>query len=82
MLLLRTLENIITQKTKKFSYRRILEKGFVTIISGSSLCPSAQIPWETAPPNTDKKEKKIFLIYKEIQKGSGAESYMANGLLI
>jgi hypothetical protein len=24
---------------------------------------------------TDKKEKKIFLIYKEIPKGSGAKSY-------
>ncbi len=30
---------------------------------------------------TDKKEK-IFLIYKEIQKGSVAKSYMTNGLLI
>ncbi len=27
-----------------------------------------------------KKEKKIFLIYKEIQQGSGAKSYMTNGL--
>jgi hypothetical protein len=25
---------------------------------------------------TDKKENKIFLIYKEIQMGSGAKSYM------
>jgi hypothetical protein len=31
---------------------------------------------------TDKKEKKIFLIYKETQKGSVAKSYMTNGLLI
>ncbi len=31
---------------------------------------------------TDKKEKKIFLIYKEIQKGVVAKSYMTNGLLI
>jgi hypothetical protein len=30
---------------------------------------------------TDKKEKKIFLLYKEIQKGSGAKSYMTNDLL-
>jgi hypothetical protein len=29
-----------------------------------------------------KKENKIFLIYKEIQKGAVAKSYMANGLLI
>jgi hypothetical protein len=31
---------------------------------------------------TDKKEKKIFLIYKKIQKGVVAKSYMTNGLLI
>jgi hypothetical protein len=31
---------------------------------------------------TDKKEKKIFLIYKEIQKGSDAKSYMTKGLLV
>jgi hypothetical protein len=29
-----------------------------------------------------KKEKKIFLIYKEIQMGSGAMSYMRKGFLI
>jgi hypothetical protein len=31
---------------------------------------------------TDKKDKKIFLIYKEIQNGAVAMSYMTNGLLI
>jgi hypothetical protein len=31
---------------------------------------------------TDKKENKIFLIYKEIQSGAVAKSYMTNGLLI
>jgi hypothetical protein len=31
---------------------------------------------------TDKKENKIFLIYKDIQKGAVAKSYMTNGLLI
>ncbi len=31
---------------------------------------------------TDKKENKIFLIYKEYQKGAVAKSYMTNGLLI
>jgi len=31
---------------------------------------------------TVKKEKKIFLIYKEIQKGSGAKLYMKEGFLI
>jgi hypothetical protein len=30
---------------------------------------------------TDKKEHKIFLIYKEIQMGSVAQSYMTDGLL-
>jgi hypothetical protein len=32
--------------------------------------------------NTDKKENKIVLIYKEIQNGAVAKSYMTNGLLI
>ncbi len=33
-------------------------------------------------PGTVKKEKNIFLIYKEIQKGSGAKSYLRKGFLI
>jgi hypothetical protein len=32
--------------------------------------------------HTDKKEKKIFLIYKEIQSGAVAKSYMRKGFLI
>jgi hypothetical protein len=31
---------------------------------------------------TNKKENQIFLIYKEIQNGAVAKSYMTNGLLI
>jgi hypothetical protein len=31
---------------------------------------------------SDKKENKIFLIYKEIQNGAVAKSFMTNGLLI
>ncbi len=31
---------------------------------------------------TDKKENQIFLIYKEIQNGTVAKSYMTNDLLI
>jgi hypothetical protein len=31
---------------------------------------------------TDKKENKTFLIYKEIQMGSGAKSYLRKGFLI
>jgi hypothetical protein len=36
----------------------------------------------SAPGSTYKKVNKIFLIYKEIQKGAVAKSYMNNGLLI
>ncbi len=39
----------------------------------------------TSPPDfrsAEKKENQIFLIYKEIQNGSAAKSYMTNGLLI
>jgi hypothetical protein len=32
--------------------------------------------------HTDKKENKIFLIYKEIQMGAVAKSYMRKGFLI
>ncbi len=32
--------------------------------------------------HTDKKENKIFLIYREIQIGSGPKSYMRKGFLI
>jgi hypothetical protein len=39
---------------------------------------------EKPPPalHTDKKEKKIFLIYQEIQKEAVAKSYMRKGFLI
>jgi hypothetical protein len=33
-------------------------------------------------PYTDKKESKIFLIYKEIQMGAVAKAYMRKGFLI
>jgi hypothetical protein len=32
--------------------------------------------------HAEKKENQIFLIYKEIQSGAVAKSYMTNGLLI
>jgi hypothetical protein len=32
--------------------------------------------------HTDKKENQIFLIYREIQSGAVAKSYMTNGHLI
>ncbi len=34
------------------------------------------------PPFTDKKENTIFLIYREIQSGAVAKSYMRKGFLI
>jgi len=34
------------------------------------------------PPYTDKKENHIFLIYKEIQSGAVAKSYMRKSFLI
>ncbi len=34
------------------------------------------------PLYTDKKENQIFLIYREIQNGAAAKSYMTNGLLM
>ncbi len=38
---------------------------------------------ESLPPfRTDKKENQIFLIYKEIQSGAVAKSYMKKGVLI
>jgi hypothetical protein len=37
---------------------------------------------EIGPQYTDKKENLIFLIYREIQSGAVAKSYMTNGLLI
>ncbi len=36
----------------------------------------------TAWVHTDKKENKIFLIYKEIQSGAVAKSYVRKGFLI
>jgi thiamine kinase-like enzyme len=35
----------------------------------------------TDPPSTDKKENQIFLIYKEIQNGALAKSYVRKGFL-
>jgi hypothetical protein len=40
-----------------------------------------QTPNPLSPCN-DKKEKQIFLIYREIQSGAVAKSYMTNSLLI
>ncbi len=42
----------------------------------------ASLPLNICLPHTDKKENQICLIYKEIQNGAVAKSYMTNGLLI
>jgi len=36
----------------------------------------------TDPKYTDKKENQIFLIYREIENGADAKTYMTNGHLI
>jgi hypothetical protein len=41
-----------------------------------------EVAEEIGPQYTDKKENLIFLIYREIQSGAVAKSYMTNGLLI
>jgi hypothetical protein len=41
-----------------------------------------QVYFTKASICTDKKEKKIFLIYREILKGSVSKSYVSNSLLI
>jgi hypothetical protein len=38
--------------------------------------------YQLLPLLTDKKENQIFLLYKEIQSGAVAKSYMTNDLLI
>jgi hypothetical protein len=38
--------------------------------------------WRTVPRYTDKKENQVFLIYKEIQSGAVAKSYMRKDFLI
>jgi hypothetical protein len=42
----------------------------------------AEIPRQVIIPYPDKKKTKNVLIYKEIQMGSGAKSYMRKGFLI
>ncbi len=44
--------------------------------------PRAGSPGNQEVLYTDKKENQIFLIYKEIQSGAVAKSYMTNGLLM
>ncbi len=56
------------------------------IIHNSFPCPGPMVSRNPEAPDidiyTDKKEIQIFLIYKEIQNGAVAKSYMTYGLLI
>ncbi len=47
-----------------------------------STLPTRLLQGEPNFSTTDKKENKIVLIYKEIQMGSGAKSFMRKGFLI
>jgi hypothetical protein len=51
-------------------------------LCGGSQSPSGGHTFSSYREHTDKKENQIFLIYKEIQSGAVAKSYMTNGLLI
>ncbi len=60
-----------------------ISKGYVIFIIpilGSGICRDTIRLWYAHC--TDKKDTKLFLIYKEIQMGSGAKSYMPNRLLL
>jgi hypothetical protein len=59
----------------QLSYRHILSLIISTL-------PSLFFIKTTLPPCTDKKENQIFLIYKEIQSGAVAKSYMRKDYLI
>jgi hypothetical protein len=67
-------ENPSSQKTNE-------EYGPVAGIQGREGGTSALLHY-CIRRHTDKKENQIFLIYKEIQNGAVAKSYMTKGLLI
>jgi hypothetical protein len=48
----------------------------------SIICPDGPVNKYIFAKYTYKKENKIFLIYKKIQKGAVAKSYLTIGLLI
>ncbi len=58
-----------------FAKGRFVTRGFVGVPASPHCC-------RHSGEYINKKENKIFLIYKEIQKGPVAKSYMTNGLLI
>ncbi len=66
-------------------YKIRIEK-FLKMSKRCKLCGMAINLWNTVMPlcytYTHKKENKIFLIYREIQSGAVAKSYMRKGFLI
>ncbi len=52
------------------------------VLQQFDVLPSALCLTETKPSCTDEKEKKIFLIYKEIHSGAVAKSYVRMAFLI
>jgi hypothetical protein len=58
------------------------EKFEAVLREGLKLYREGSWPKEFSSPTVLKKENQIFLIYKVIQNGAVAKSYMTNGLLI
>ncbi len=54
----------------------------VYLIRNTAFMPMLPASTLTVYPHTDNKENQIFLIYREIQSGAVAKSYMTNGLVI
>ncbi len=82
---IRTLE-VQTYKKVKWIFLYDVIHVFLPLTWSQEQRREGQRPWSSPAyiQNcwTDKKVKKIFLVYQEIQKGSGAKSYLTNGLLI
>ncbi len=68
-----------TSKNKQFTVEIERTKTSLNLHEGF---PCSRISWSDPDPFTDTKENKIFLIYKEIQMGAVAKSYMRKGFLI
>jgi hypothetical protein len=77
---------LITGPDEKWPYAPLLglleNRGENTPSYFQYCLPDAKHRETTARVRTDKKENKIFLIYKEIQSGAVARSYMTKGLFI
>jgi hypothetical protein len=59
-----------------------LSISYICLLPSSHPTPNTPPPRPTPPFHTDKKENKIFHIYKEIKSGAVAKSYMRKGFLI